>query len=148
MKRSTPLEAVTDADGHRLTTVRRRGEADLAVLRSHGVTVEIRYVDPEHAVVRLDAPPVRGCAIAAARLVCEAMSLARRRGSHRVCTALELARPVSVVVLAALRTRIGKDLSSLDLRRAGSSVMVTAVLLRPPPAATVPGRPRAADDAS
>lgn len=139
MKHSTPLEAVTDTDGHCMTTVRRRGEADLAVLRAHGVTVEIRYVDQEHAVVRLDAPPARGRAITAARLVCEAMSLARGRGTRHACIALELARPMSGTVLGALQGIIGKDVKSLDFRRAGSSVMVTAALLRPLRSSTVRG---------
>lgn len=103
--------------------------ATCTFLRSCGLTVSIRYVDQDHAVVRLGPPPAGSRPATAARLVCGAMAQARGRGIRTVCIALELAQPTSVVVLAALRGRIDKDLSTLDLHRAGSSVILTATLL-------------------
>ncbi|MCL3862391.1 STAS domain-containing protein [Actinotalea sp. K2] len=103
--------------------------ATCTLVRARGMTVSVRYLDRTHAVLRLGPPPVGGVATTASWLVCEAMSQARSHGITEVSLTLELAQPLSVHVLAGLRGRIGTDLDALDLRRAGSSVIVTATLL-------------------
>lgn len=150
MEQPTTSKTPADTDGRTTTNPRVPGTLRIAVgevgrsvgaaadakaratctfLRARGVTVSIRYVDREHAVLRLGPPRAGGGSTTTARLVCGAMSEARARGIATACIALELAQPTSAVVLAALRARIGKDLSSLDLHRAGSSVILTATLL-------------------
>ena len=149
MKQPTPSQMAADTDGPTTTNPHVPGNLRIAVvevarnvgaaadakaratctlLRARGVTVSIRYVDRDHAVLRLGPPPAGGGSTTTARLVCGAMSEARARGIRSVCLALELAQPTSAVVLAALRARIDKDLSNLDLHRAGSSVILTATL--------------------
>ena len=120
-----PPETTGDVGAGADTTV----QATCTFLRARGMTVSIRYVDRDHAVLRLGQPPAGCASVTAARLVCEAMSQARAHGIHDVRIALELAQPMSSHVLGALRARIAKDLSTLDLHRAGSSVILTATLL-------------------
>ena len=100
-------------------------QAERTVLRSREATVEVHYVDPDHARLMVDTQRYGPGAREAARLVCEAVYQARARHVHHVETALDAAAPACCIILEALRNRAGNDLESMELRRAGASVMVS-----------------------
>lgn len=100
-------------------------QAERTVLRSREATVEVQYVDPDHARLMVDTQRYGPGAREAARLVCEAVYQARARHVHHLETALDAAAPACCLILEALRTRAGNDLEGMELRRAGSSVMVS-----------------------
>ena len=106
--------------------------------RARSVSLEFRYLDHKDAWVPL-AVPVVGRYLDAAQLVRMAVSEARARGIRCMHTSLELAHPMTHEVLGALREHLGTGLKAVDTRRAGSSVMVTALLLDPPLAPAVIG---------
>jgi hypothetical protein len=97
--------------------------------QARGVSVKFRYLDHKDAWVSLAPPPAEGRDLSAAQLVRIAVSEATARGIRCMGTTLELASPMTHVVLGALQRHLGTDLTSVALRRAGSSVMVTALLL-------------------
>lgn len=102
--------------------------ATTTVMTDSGAEIEMTFPDRDTAVVRLDADPAGTGARAAGLLMCEAITEARRRRARYLRTVLELARPLSGIVLDAVRNRIGHDAQAIDLRRAGSSVIVTVDL--------------------
>ena len=123
------LDDSMEVTGEARTSADDPARVTCTFLRARGMTVALRYIDREHAVLRLGQLPAGGASITAARLVCEAMVVARDHGISIVRITLELAQPVSYLVLGALRARIDKDLSTVELHRAGSSVILTATLL-------------------
>ena len=100
-------------------------QAERTVLRSRDATVEVQYVDPDHARLMVDTQRYGPGAREAARLVCEAVYQARTRHVHHVETALDAAAPACCLILEALRSRSANDLEGMELRRAGASVMVS-----------------------
>ena len=111
------------------------------VLRSDGARALVRYGDDDAALVdlSLERPDARPGAVA--DLLCEAVRRARVRRTRHLRTALDAGAPSCGVVLDALHGRVGRDVGSVSLRRAGSSVMVTVDLL-PAPRRPVRGRSR------
>ena len=64
------------------------------------------------------------------RLITQARIEATLSGQPQtVCAVLEIADASTWPILEDLRRRLGADLTALDLRRAGSSVVVTATVL-------------------
>lgn len=105
------------------------------VLESDETKVVVECGDDGHA--RLDVTTNgyrRGGAAEAGRLVCEAIHWARLRNADRVDGALDASSPACGAILDALHHRIGIDLESIAMRRAGSSVLV--ILRMHPPATT------------
>ncbi|MDT0167272.1 hypothetical protein Q9R32_17090 [Actinotalea sp. AC32] len=98
------------------------------VMHADGATVEIQYVD-DVALVQIDSAATGASARRAGDLACAALREARRHRARYVRTALQMSRPSCAIVLDALRRRVGTDASDVELRRAGSSVMVTVPLL-------------------
>lgn len=63
------------------------------------------------------------------------LAAARARQATHLTTSLSIAAPSCAHLLEALRSRVGTDVGRMQLRRAGSSVMVDLDLLpRPTPA--------------
>jgi hypothetical protein len=100
-------------------------QTDHTVLHSRGATVDVQYVDLDHARLTVDTARYGPDAREAARLVCEAVCQVRARHVHHLETALEAAAPACCIILEALRDREGNDIEGMELRRAGSSVMVS-----------------------
>jgi len=111
-----------------MTTTRTDGTA----FEVEGAIVEVTDDDLDDTRVHLtvESPSARPTAVAA--VLCEAVRQAHARRRGHVRMALDAGAPSSGVVLEALRGRIGADVGSIALRRAGSSVMVTLDLLPAP----------------
>jgi hypothetical protein len=116
------------------------GTSHRAVLRARGTTVEVHYGDPDD--VFLQVTTQASDAAAGAGLLCAAVTQARARRTRQLRTVLDASSPACWTYLEALRTRVGEEVESIALRRAGSSVLVTLHLV-PPPASPRP-RPGAA----
>ena len=102
-----------------------------SVLTSPDGAVEIVRTDRDHVYVHL----VPGLGIrevsAGSRLLCHAVTDQRTRSARHVQTAVDAAAPSCGVHLEALRARVGIDVQSITMRRAGSSVMVDLRLIPP-----------------
>ncbi len=94
-----------------------------------GASLEVEYVADD---VTLRLTPDPDDVHAAARLLCAAVQHVRRRQARRVHTAFDLTGPSGGALVAALQDRVGIDVEQIVMRRAGSSVMVTADLLPTP----------------
>lgn len=96
-----------------------------AALTSEGAEVEMlaEGLDEVTLLLRSDAdgPGARR----GAGLVCQAVARARAGHAQRIRTALTASQPSCGIVLDALRARVGGDVDTMTLRRAGSTVLVT-----------------------
>jgi hypothetical protein len=113
----------------RMSTVDRTVRS---ILTSQDGAVEILRSDRDHVSVHLvvSDQAVRD-AHADSRLLCGAIAHQRARHARHVQTAVHTAEPSGGIHLQALRARIGTDVRSITLRRAGSSVMVDLQLMPP-----------------
>lgn len=102
--------------------------ASTQVLHAEGAKVEVRYLDDHTVRVDVESTHTGPGAWRAGELTCEAVRDARRRHARSVHTALQVGLPSCGIVLEALRR--SEDAAEVQLRRAGSSIMVT-VPLRP-----------------
>jgi hypothetical protein len=110
-----------------MTTEARIPETGRRPRATPGASLEVEYRD-DAATLRLMPDP--DDVDASARLLCAAVQhVRRRRHARRVHTAVDTAGPAGGLLLAALRSRVGIDVDEIVLRRAGSTVMVTAELL-------------------
>jgi hypothetical protein len=98
------------------------------VFEAKGAVVEMRYEDHDDVSVLLRSDPAGAGARSGARLVGDAVSHARANHARRVLTTLDASRPSSGFVLDELRKRVGRDVGTLALRRAGASILVTVDL--------------------
>jgi hypothetical protein len=107
-----------------------------SVLTSQEGAVEILRSDLDHVNVRLlvSESAVRDVH-AGSRLLCGAVTHERARHARHVQTAVDGTEPSGGIHLEALRARIGTDVRSITMRRAGSSVMVDLHLMPPAPRA-------------
>ena len=103
-----------------------------SVLTSQDGAVEILRSDPDHVSVRLLVPgPGERDVLAASRLLCGAVADQRAHYARHVQTSVDGGAPSGGIYLQALRARIGTDVRSITMRRAGSSVMVDLHLMPP-----------------
>ena len=133
------MKAIDDEGTPAMSTVTAptAGTPHRTVLRASGTTVALQYGDPDDVLLEVTTPfddPDAG-----ARLLCTAVSQARSRRTRQLRTVLDASSPACWTYLEALRTRVGDDVESIALRRAGSSVLVTLHLVPPP--APHPSRP-------
>lgn len=101
--------------------------APTQVIHADGATIEVQYLDDDTVRVDIRSTATGPGARRAGELVCAAVRDARRHHARYVRTALQVARPSCGIVLDALRH--SDDAADVQLRRAGSSVMVTVPLL-------------------
>lgn len=97
--------------------------------RADGARLEIDYAADGVAQVHITPAPAGPGAHRVGDLACAALREARSHRARSVRTALQLATPSSASVLDALQHRVGTEAAAVELRRAGSSVMVTVPLL-------------------
>ena len=95
------------------------------LVRSGGTTIVVEYRDDGHARLDVMGKCYGGGSAEAARLACEAIHQARLRHANRIEGALDASSPECGAILEALHREIGHDLTSIAMRRAGASVMVT-----------------------
>jgi hypothetical protein len=108
------------------------------VLQSPEMTVVAAHDGHGHA--RLDVSTTgygRGSADGG-RLVCQAVHEARLRNEYHVEFALNASAPACGAILEALHAETGNDVESIEMRRAGSSVMVSLELTPLPTAPRLP----------
>src|SRR4051812_35431237 len=103
-----------------------------SVLTSTDGAVEILRADRDHVDVQLVPGRVRD-ASARSRLLGLAVTHQRARDARHLQTAVDGGAPSCGPILEALRARIGTDVRSITMRRAGSSVMVDLHLMPPTP---------------
>lgn len=100
------------------------------ILTSPDGSVEILRFDRDHVRLHLMAS---GRALhdvsAGSRLLCGAVTDQRGRRARHVQIAVDGAGPAGGIHLQALRARVGTDVRSITMRRAGSSVMVDLHLM-------------------
>jgi hypothetical protein len=111
-------------------------------LYAGSTTVEVEYGDPDDVLLQVTSEGSDTDAHAGAGLLGTAVAQARSRHTRRVRTVLDASSPACWTYLEALRARVGDDVATIALRRAGSSVLVTLDLM-PPRASRVAGRPAA-----
>jgi hypothetical protein len=107
------------------------------VLESGETTVVVEYGADGHARLAVTSVSYRRGSAEAGRLACEAVHQARLRHAEHVEGALDASSPACGAILEALHRRIGSDVQSIAMRRAGSSVLVT-LEMQPAPATPTP----------
>ena len=106
-------------------------EAVRSVLTSRDGSVEILRSDRDHVRIQLLPEFAVHDVLAGSRLLCDVVAYQRARHARHVQTAVDGSAPSGGIYLEALRARIGTDVQSLTVRRAGSSVMVDLHLIPP-----------------
>jgi hypothetical protein len=97
---------------------------DPVVLRADGAMVQILFDSQDAVWLRVSSGPSDVRTRPSLDLLRRALAEARGRGVRWLETALEVSAPSTSVLLTELRGRVGRDVTSLVLHRAGSSVMV------------------------
>jgi hypothetical protein len=136
------MEPWHDEEDAAMRTARTTAPPHRSFLYAGSTTVELQYGDPDDVLLQLttDGADSDAARDAGAGLLCTAVAQARARHTRRLRTVLDASSPSGSTYLEALRARVGDDVASIALRRAGSSVMVTLDLV-PPRAARAGGRP-------
>jgi hypothetical protein len=100
-----------------------------AFLHADASAVELDLADLDHVHMRVTTQPTGQGAYAGAALVCEAITQARELRARHLDTTLDGTAPACGIVLDALHARIGTEVRSLAMHRAGASVLVDVDLL-------------------
>lgn len=98
-------------------------------LRSDTCAVELDLADLDHVHMHVTTAPTGQGAYTGAALVCEAITHAREQRARHVDATLDGTAPACGIVLDALHARIGTEVRSLAMHRAGASVRVDVDLL-------------------